>query len=584
MKKNLLILLIFITTITCYAQAPAIVLNQCGFYPAGPKIAVVTQSPSSESFYILTADKKDTVYRGKLQPPVQSLYSSTTTRIADFSNFKQAGVYVVYVKNIPYSPTFSIQKNVLHNVGTASLKAFYYQRSNIALDEKYAGIWKRVTGHPDTNVLIHPSAATHKKPAGYSISSAGGWYDAGDYNKYIVNSGITMGTLLSAYEDFSFYFDSLKTNIPESNNQIPDILDEVLYNLRWMLTMQDKEDGGVYHKCTNASFDGIVMPGVTKAPRYAVQKGTAATLDFAAVMAQASRIFKNFNKQLPGLADSCLQSAEQAWQWAEKNPKVVYDQQTINAVFTPPISTGAYGDRNFDDEKFWAAAELFVTTKNKIYVEIIDTYSSEQIQLPSWSNTGMLGCYTLMRHYRNAGSKVEAVNYESIKKQIINFSEDLIVNGGNQAFKTIMGQNKKDFIWGSNAVALNQSIALINAYLINNSPAYINAAISNIDYVLGRNATQYCFVTGIGSLSPKHIHHRPSQADGIDDPIPGLLAGGPNPGMQDKCAYIYTETETAYIDHYCSYASNEIAINWNAPLVYVSTAIEALQIKAGLSL
>ncbi|HEY9364002.1 MAG TPA: glycoside hydrolase family 9 protein, partial [Chitinophagaceae bacterium] len=76
-------------------------------------------------------------------------------------------------------------------------------------------------------------------------------------------------------------------------------------------------------------------------------------------------------------------------------------------------------------------------------------------------------------------------------------------------------------------------------------------------------------------------HHRPSEADGITDPVPGLLAGGPNPGRQDKCNYPFTEPETAYADIVCSYASNEIAINWNAPIVYLANAIEALYSKGG---
>jgi endoglucanase len=80
-----------------------------------------------------------------------------------------------------------------------------------------------------------------------------------------------------------------------------------------------------------------------------------------------------------------------------------------------------------------------------------------------------------------------------------------------------------------------------------------------------------------------HPHHRPSVADGIEAPVPGLLAGGPNPGRQDGCHYDYTEPETAYTDLDCSYASNEIAINWNAPLVYLANAIEALQFEAGYS-
>jgi endoglucanase len=144
-----------------------------------------------------------------------------------------------------------------------------------------------------------------------------------------------------------------------------------------------------------------------------------------------------------------------------------------------------------------------------------------------------------------------------------------------------MGQSRRDFIWGSNAVAANQSMVLINAYFITKDKKYIDNALSNLDYILGRNATGYSFITGVGHRPTMHPHHRPSVADGIEDPVPGLLAGGPNPGKQDNCRYESSEPELAYSDTDCSYASNEIAINWNAPIVYVANAIEALQKEVG---
>ncbi|MEK0750764.1 glycoside hydrolase family 9 protein, partial [Mycobacterium ulcerans] len=103
-------------------------------------------------------------------------------------------------------------------------------------------------------------------------------------------------------------------------------------------------------------------------------------------------------------------------------------------------------------------------------------------------------------------------------------------HGGNNAFQTIMGQSNHDFIWGSNSVAANEGIVLINAFLLTKNKKYMDSALSNLDYLMGRNATGYCFVTGFGSKSPLHPHHRPSVADGINDPVPGLLVGGPNPG------------------------------------------------------
>ncbi|HRP56326.1 glycoside hydrolase family 9 protein [Agriterribacter sp.] len=577
--------LLFVMVWLSFLQAQPstnIQLNQAGFYTHAPKIAVVTSPAQSGIFYLLSADKKDTLYKGILSAPENSAYSSTATSIADFSAFSAAGVYILFVPDAGYSYPFNISNDIHRALSAASLKSYYYQRMSMPILPQYAGKWARAGGHPDKEVLIHPSAASGKRPAHTVISSPGGWYDAGDYNKYIVNSGITMGTLLTAYEDFPLYFDTLQTNIPETGNGLPDIINETLYNLRWMLTMQDPNDGGVYHKCTNAAFDKMIMPAGCHNPRYVVQKSTAAALDFAAVMAQASRILVSFKKQLPGLNDSCLHAAQYAWHWAKQNPAVLYDQRAMNALYQPAVTTGAYGDNNIKDEWFWAACELLATTGKEAYIQEILHYRPAVAAIPSWNNVAALGSYTLLR-YKNTLSKYRQLNLPAIEQQVIDLAGSLVGNGGNRAFRTIMGQSKKDFIWGSNAVAMNQGIVLINAYLLTKDKHYIAAALTNADYIMGRNATGFCFVTGMGSRSPVHIHHRLSVADGITQPIPGLLAGGPNPGMQDKCKYVFTEPETAYTDTDCSYASNETAINWNAPLVYVSGALEALQYELAYS-
>ncbi|MEO6732014.1 MAG: glycoside hydrolase family 9 protein [Ferruginibacter sp.] len=556
-------------------------LNQEGFYPNAPKIAVVTNAVQAGDFYLLSIGLKDTVYKGSLGKPAKSSNSSLITTIADFSNFKKPGTYVIAIPGAGNSYPFKIKNNIHRQAAIASLKGYYFQRVSIPLKPAYAGKWNRPAGHPDTSVLIHPSAASAERPAGTVISSPGGWYDAGDYNKYIVNSGITMGTMLSAYEDFPQYFNGLKTNIPESSNDVPDILDEIIYNLRWMITMQDPYDGGVYNKCTNAAFDGMVMPGVTKAPRYVVQKGTAATLDFAAVLAQSSRLLQRFHRQFPGLSDSCIVAATKAWQWAQLNPAMRYNQDANNKTFSPEITTGGYGDSNFSDEMFWAACELFTTTKSPQYIpQIKRGLASLFVSLPSWANVRMLGVYSLFRIKKDLPAEL-GNDVNAATKKFISFADDLTGIINKNAFQTVMGKSKNDFNWGSNANAANQGIALINAFLATKNKEYVNAALTNLDYILGRNATGYCFITGIGSKPPMHPHHRQSVADGINDPVPGLLVGGPNPSRQDKCNYEFTEPETCYTDEDCSYASNEIAINWNAPLVYLANAIEALQYQVG---
>jgi endoglucanase len=561
-------------------KAPAIELNQLGFYPKAPKIAVVVSNDSINQFYVLSATQKDTVFRGKLSRQRNSQNSSLKTQLADFSELSTPGRFILVAAGADASTEFSIKPGIHLDLAKASLKGFYFQRVSMPLTSEHAGQWARPAGHPDNQVLVHPSAAGTGRPAGTIIPSPGGWYDAGDYNKYIVNSGITMGTLMSAYEDFHTYFDTLRTNIPESGNAIPDLLDEVLYNLRWMLTMQDPNDGGVYHKCTNAAFDGTVMPGITKLPRYVVQKSTAATLDFAAVMAQAARVYKKFNRQLPGLGDSCIKAARLAWDWAIKNPGILYRQDSINQVHEPKITTGAYGDRNLNDEWFWAASELFSTSGSEQYKQKLVSYLDTPLSIPTWSQVHLLGVYTLVRN-KNQKSALNKFQVQQLETELVNLAEYYLAQVRFNAFLTVMGGKKTDFNWGSNSNAANQGVLMFSAWRVSPETKFINAALSNLDYLCGRNATGYSFITGFGKRSTRKPHHRPSEADGIDEPVPGLLAGGPNPGMQDKCNYPFREPETAYIDDYCSYASNEIAINWNAPLVYLANAIEALSIKAG---
>jgi endoglucanase len=346
--------------------SPSIVLNQAGFYAQAPKLAIVILPVNAEKFYVVGRPGGDTAFSGLLGPVTPSSNSALSVRAADFSALNKEGSYTLVVPGLPHSLPFVIGRRVYGPVAAAALKGYYYQRASMALTPAFAGVWARAAGHPDGVVFVHPSAVGPGRPAGTVIASPGGWYDAGDYNKYVVNSGITMGTLFDAYEDFPALFDTLSTNIPLIKG-LPDILNEALYNLRWMLTMQDPGDGGVYHKCTNAAFDGMVKPGVTRAPRYVVQKSTAATLDLAAVMAQASRIFAKFPAVLPGLADSCLRAARSAWSWALQNPAVVYDQEAMNKLYQPAVTTGAYGDAHFDDERFWAATELFLTTREEGY-------------------------------------------------------------------------------------------------------------------------------------------------------------------------------------------------------------------------
>ncbi|MCF2492502.1 glycoside hydrolase family 9 protein [Dyadobacter chenhuakuii] len=549
-------------------------LNQVGFYPDAEKIAVVLGEKQT-AFQLKDVATGKTVFKGKLSEPRTNQHSGKMSRIANFSSVRKPGKYVLEVPSLGKSAPFEIKDHIYKDVAAASLKGFYYQRASVELPEKFAGKWARPAGHPDDKVLIHASAVSEGRAENAVISSGRGWYDAGDYNKYIVNSGITMGTLLSLYEDYPSFCENFITNIPESNNGVPDLLDEALYNLRWMLTMQDPADGGVYHKLTNPRFDGMVMPDACKNPRYVVQKGTAATLDFVAVMAQSGRIFKNFENKFPGLSDSCVTAAVKGWEWAKKNPAVLYNQDEMNKKFDPDVVTGAYGDRNVNDEWIWAAAEMYALTKKSDYLKDIAFQADQPMPLPTWSQVKTLGYYTMIRFADEL--KTDLALTKSLKTNITSFADNLLQDLEKQSYHTVMGKTAKDYAWGSSSVAANQGIALLYAFKLTKNPKYALAAQENLDYLLGRNATGYSFLTGFGSKRVMHPHHRLSVADGVVDPVPGLLSGGPNPAQQDKCTtYTSKFADESFTDDDCSYASNEIAINWNAPMVYLAAALEAL--------
>ncbi|WP_114751487.1 glycoside hydrolase family 9 protein [Pleomorphovibrio marinus] len=547
-------------------------LNQIGFYPNSSKVAVIlSEDPEDKNFYVLDAESNEVVHEGDLKEAEKKTLSEKVSWIADFSGFEVAGKYKLGVPGIGSSYAFTIEENVHADLAKASLRAFYYQRMSTELLPEHAGKWARPSAHPDDQVMVHPSAASPKRPEGTVISAPYGWYDAGDYNKYIVNSGITMGTLMSLFEDFGNFAGGLDLEIPESGDSNPDILDEIYWNLKWMLEMQDPEDGGVYHKLTTASFEGRVMPHEATSQRYVVAKSTGAALNFAAVMAQAYRVFSTYDQ---ALSERCLEASKDAWRWAKKNPNILYRQNEMNQRFDPDVTTGAYGDSSVEDEFVWAASELWVSTQDESYLEDVSTEVSS-FSLPNWNTVNWLGYYTLFRHER-AGNRIPLENFDAVKALFMETMDDYIKSAQESAYHVVMGQDVKDFVWGSNSVAANQGIALIQAYLLSERDEYVQYALHNLDYILGRNATGFSYVTGHGSKTPMDPHHRPSGAEPDKEPIPGLIVGGPNPGQQDDCEYESEVPDESFVDDYCSYASNEIAINWSAPFAYLVVALEAI--------
>ena len=387
----------------------------------------------------------------------------------------------------------------------------------------------------------------------------------------MVNSGITTGTLLWTYEIYGPKLKAIRLNIPESGNGTPDILNEARWNLEWMLKMQD-EDGGVWHKQTSEHFSGFVMPEDDQMPSDVIGTGqqpfksTCATADLAAVAAVAARVYAPFDKKF---AAQNLEAARKAWLWTEKYPNVPFKNP-------PGISTGEYGDDSCGDERLWAAAELWRTTRDKIYNEYFvahypDYRSTLDTPAPEgWKDVAAMGLWT---YALGEVKGSDGALIKEIRRRTVHAAEAIAETTRKNPYRVSL--HSKDYVWGSNGVAASYGVELLIANVFAPEPALSESALDNLHYLLGRNAFSLSWVTQVGENPYRHPHHRPSGADKNAEPWPGLLSGGPNAGRQDqvlKGLPADTPPAKVYADDQGSYASNEIAINWQASLVFLVAA------------
>lgn len=534
--------------------------NQVGFLTKGLKQMAVIGA-EGEDVVFKTASGTEVL---KVTAPKAETWTpagDTAASLVDFSELQTPGTYQAYVKDEAIGHPIIIADDALENAAKASIKFFYFQRSSTALEKEYAGEYARAAGHPDTAVKYHASTGITDTEA--TFNGAKGWYDAGDYGKYIVNSGISTYTLLQLYQQNKEYFNKLNLNIPESDNDVPDLLDEIRWNLDWMITMQDK-DGGVFHKLTTKQFAGMVMPEKATAQRYAIGKAVEASWNFAGVMTLASEIYQPYDSEF---AKACIDAAQKAVEWAAAHRNDYYEQPS-------DVGTGSYTGSSDWTTKLWTLIEMYRLSSNPEILEEIKKLpiTHKKGKLQNWQNDFMLGMFSL------------ATNPDLFEKDLVDSATAIIVDMAEGFVKSLTNNGygvaleKNDFNWGSNGTASNKGMVLIHAYILTKEEKYLNAAIGIVDYVLGRNPLDISYLTGYGEKQVMKPHHRPSQADGIDAPVPGMIAGGPNYTATD-CAKKYIQQDAvakSYYDNSCSYATNEVAINWNAPFAYLIGSIQAI--------
>ena len=565
------------------APVPRVRVNQLGYAPTGPKGATVKNKSQTPLRWELIKDKA-VVASGQTTVYGEDPAAGEHTHVVDFSSYQQPGTGLTLRVDGEESYPFDIRPDLYAKLKYDALAYYYLNRSGTALTMPFTGgeAWARPAGHTsDRSVACQPGSG-----CSYSLDVSGGWYDAGDFGKYVVNGGIAVWTLLDLYERMqrsggAAELGDGKLSIPENKNGVADLLDEARWELEFLLKMQVPANqplaGMVHHKVHDEKWTSLgLAPHESTMKRWLHAPSTAATLNLAAVAAQAARIWKGIDASF---ADRCLSAAERAWAAAQANPNRI-------APGADKEGGGPYDDPDVSDEFYWAAVELFVTTGKDVYKTSL-LKSPHHLKVPSpaggatvqssmdWAKTGALGVITL-------AVVPSGIDGAPARAAITAAADAYLEASTSSSYRSPLRANKSNqYPWGSNSFVLNNGVILALAHDFTKQPKYLEGAIRAMDYLLGRNPLAQSYVTGYGENPLKHPHHR-VWSQQIDPkrppPPPGAVSGGPNSGIEDPHAQAAglggCQPMRCFVDHIESWSTNEVCINWNAPFAWLAAVLD----------
>jgi endoglucanase len=554
---------------------PRVRVNQAGYVPSATKYAtLVTETTQAVPWQLRRADGS-VAASGNTKPQGVDPTSRQNTHRIDFS---KAGVGTGYTLTADgeTSVPFDIGGDYYQRLRSDSLAFFYHQRSGIPIDAELVGAqYARPAGHldvapnrGDTNVACQPGVCD------YRLDVRGGWYDAGDHGKYVVNGGISVAQLMSQFERVKNNPGAIgdgALRVPEGRNGVPDILDEARWQLEFLLRMQVPTGkpyaGMVHHKIHDSEWTGLPMaPHNDPMLRELHPVSTAATLNVAATAAQCARLYQPYNRPF---ADKCLNAARKAWTAAKANP----------AIYASPsdgTGGGAYDDTNVTDEFYWAAAELYLTTGAPEFRDAVtssplhtaDVFTQDGF---SWQSVAALGRLDLATVPSGLPDRAR------VRTSVIAGAEKYLAVARGQAYGVAYAPPDGNYVWGSNSQVLNNLVVLATGYDLSKDTAYRDAVLNGLDYLMGRNPLNLSYITGYGERDVHNQHHRfwANQFDpALPNPPAGSVAGGPNSWIQDPVAQDKLSGCAAamcYIDDIGSWSTNEVTINWNSALAWVAS-------------
>ncbi|MBV7694608.1 glycoside hydrolase family 9 protein [Streptomyces sp. TRM70350] len=560
---------------------PRVRVNQVAYLPAGPKNATLVTDATEALPWQLKNAQGAVVAQGRTVPRGVDVSSGQNVHSIDFGSYRARGQGLTLLADGERSRPFDIDAGVYERLRRDALKFYYTQRSGIEIRDDLRPGYGRPAGHVgvapnqgDTNVPCQPGVCD------YTLDVTGGWYDAGDHGKYVVNGGISAWELLSTYER-ALHARTGRTGplrdgtlaIPESGNKVPDLLDEVRWELEFLLKMQVPDGrplaGMAHHKMHDEQWTGLpLLPSDDPQKRELHPPSTQATLNLAATAAQAARLYRPYDR---AFAARALAAARKAWTAALAHPEMYADPND-------GIGGGAYPDSDATDEFYWAAAELYLTTGERQFERHILTSPVHTADIFGplgfdWARTAAAGRLDLATVPNRLPGR------DKVRQSVIKGADRYLATLRAQPYGMPYAPDGNLYDWGSTHQVLNNAVIIATAYDLTGAAKYRDGALQSMDYVLGRNALNISYVTGYGEVSAQNQHSRwyARQLDpGLPNPPRGTLAGGPNSSIQDP----YAQSKLAgcvgqfcYIDDIQSWSTNETTINWNAALARMASFV-----------
>ena len=527
---------------TAESGPAAIRLNTVGYLPGQAKVASIPQGCTN--FFVVRVSDDSVVYSNTVTGPVWNADTGEQIWQADFSTVHATGKFRVTAPGAGGSPVFTIGPEVWQEPFWLVERGFYLWRCGTAVSEAWQGQTFAHGACHTNDAWLDFATGGHT-----NVASTRGWHDAGDFNKYVVNAGVTVGVLFRAWDDFGPAIQKVPLGLPAAADQppgLPDFLAEIKWETDWLLTMQ-APDGSVYHKVSTQWFGGFIMPEDEHTPRYFTPWSSAATADFVAMLALGAREFRPY---APAYADQCLAAATKSYAFLTAHPENHRADQS-------QFHTGTY-EVNDRSARLWAAAELWEATGRPDCLQDFEQRCSAggaRVDASfDYANVGDLGEFTYLFSHR-AGRNESLVGL--LRTHLLVMADGIVQKQQAHGYGRPLGSN---YGWGGNGAVARQTVILHAASRLDPRPEYAAASYAALDFLLGRNVHGRSYVTGLGFHPPEHPHDRRSGADNIVEPWPGYLVGGPNPGAKD------------WHDVQADYRTNEIAINWQAALVYALAA------------